>query len=106
MLSRRRQQQRPITSIDWLQLHRERFLKNIADQGYCDGTLTHYSAATSQFCKEVVRRGLRRGQLVSAVLSNVCTAVLKGQTSQWSRPLSRCCSSRPPSASGVSAEPL
>jgi site-specific recombinase XerD len=78
MSSRRRQQQRPITSTDWLLPHRERFLKDIADQGYSGGTLTHYSGATSQFCKEVAKRGLRQGQLVGSELSKVCAAVLKG----------------------------
>ena len=78
MSSRRRQQQRPITSTDWLLPHRERFLKDIADQGYSGGTLTHYSGATSQFCKEVAKRGLRQGQLFGSELSKVCAAVLKG----------------------------
>jgi site-specific recombinase XerD len=77
MSSRRRQQQRPNGSTDWLRPHRERFLKNIADQGYSDGTLTHYNGATSQFCKEVARLGLRQGQLVGSMLSKVCAAVLK-----------------------------
>jgi len=75
MSSKRRQQQQP--STDWLQSHRERFLKNIADQGYCDGTLTHYNGASSQFCKEVAKRGLHQGQLVGSVLSKICAAVLK-----------------------------
>jgi integrase/recombinase XerD len=69
--------QRSVTLTDWLQPHRERFLKSIVDQGYCEGTQTHYRGAVRKFCKEVARRGLPEGRFVFSVLALVCAAVLK-----------------------------
>ena len=76
MSSRHRQQNLLSTSTDWLRPHRERFLKSIVDQGYCNGALAHFRGVVGKFCKEVARRGLPEEQLAPAALAEICVAVL------------------------------
>lgn len=61
---------------EWLQQHRERFLKNLSDQGYTGGTLRTYGGAASLLCQEVSRRGLQQGELIGHTLAKVRAAVL------------------------------
>lgn len=66
------------TPAEWLESHRERFLKNLSDQGYADATLRTYSGAASMLCREVSRRRLQRGELIGQALAEVRAAVLDG----------------------------
>src|SRR5271165_2042237 len=63
---------------EWLQPHRERFLKNLSDQGYTSGTLRIYGGSATLLCQEVSRRGLEPGELIGHTLAKVRAAVLDG----------------------------
>jgi integrase/recombinase XerD len=61
---------------DWLAPHRERFLRNLADQGYTSGALRTYRYAASALCKEVLRRRLDPGRLTGRMLAKCRAAAL------------------------------
>ena len=63
-------------AADWLQPHRLRFLKSLADQGYAAATVRTYDAATKLLCREVLRRQIREGQLVDGRLLSARAAAL------------------------------
>jgi integrase/recombinase XerD len=62
---------------DWLQPYCERFMQQLADQGYTTATVRTYDGAAALFCQEVTRRGLRKGELVGRRLSKTHAAALK-----------------------------
>jgi integrase/recombinase XerD len=61
---------------DWLGPHRERFLKDLADQGYAAGTLRAYRNVASVFCQEVSRRSICQGRLVGGALAKTRAVAL------------------------------
>ena len=62
--------------LGWLAPHRERFLKNLADQGYAAETLRTYGNAVSVFCQAVAERRVHQGKLVGRTLSKTRAAAL------------------------------
>lgn len=68
--------QTAVAAVDWLEPHRVRFLKSLADQGYAVYTLRTYDAAAKLLCREVQRRKVQEGQLVGTVLSKAHAAAL------------------------------
>jgi integrase/recombinase XerD len=67
---------RRVPPSDWLAPHRERFLRNLADQGYTSGALRTYSYAASALCEEVLRRRLDPGRLTGRTLAKCRAAAL------------------------------
>ncbi len=61
----------------WLKPFCQQFQRELATQGYASCTLRSYDRAAAQFCREVARRGLRKGQLAGATLASVHAAALK-----------------------------
>ena len=78
MPSRNRHTGRAITSINWLQTHRARFLKGLSEQGYAKCTLHTYGRATLLFCHAVDRQGLCQQELVGPEIERLQAAVLGG----------------------------
>jgi integrase/recombinase XerD len=62
---------------DWLWPYCKQFLQKLADQGYASATMRTYDAAARLLCQEIAHRGLRKGELVGAALSNARAAALK-----------------------------
>ena len=65
-----------VAVADWLEPHRVRFLKSLADQGYAAATMRTYDAAAKVLCREVSKRKLREGQFVGHMLSSAREAAL------------------------------
>ena len=47
---------------DWLKPYCEQFLKNLVNRGYAPATMRTYEGAARLLCKEIARRGLRKGE--------------------------------------------
>jgi site-specific recombinase XerD len=62
---------------DWLQPYCKQFMQQLADQGYTTATVRTYDGTAALFCREVSRRGLRKGELVGRTLSKTHAAALK-----------------------------
>ena len=60
-----------IAAVNWLEPHRIRFLKSLANQGYAAATMRTYDAAAKLLCREVSRRKLPEGKLVGRTLASV-----------------------------------
>ena len=68
--------QTAVVAAHWLEPHRVRFLKSLADQGYAAATMRTYDAAAKVLCREVSKRKLREGHLVGHMLSSAREAAL------------------------------
>jgi len=60
----------------WLVPHRDRFLQDLAEQGYAAETLRTYGDAASVFCHAVARRGVHAGKLAGRSLAATRAAAL------------------------------